>query len=197
VTRAAAGDRGRAVTGRDPEETAMTPDLRLVTDPAAGFTDAMGALAAGVALVTSRVDGRPWGLTVTSFVSVSADPPTVLVSLGSETISTGAITATRRFGVSLLAEQQVGLARLCSAPGAPKFIEPYVEADHGDAAAPVVADALAHLDCELSEAIRIADHTLLVGLVRAARSSRAGAPLLYHRRGYRRANERTVTCLSS
>ena len=175
----------------------MAPDLRLITDPASGFADAMCALAAGVVLVTSRVDDRPWGLTVTSFVSVSADPSTVLVSLGSETASARAITATRRFGVSILAEQQLDLARLCSAPGAPKFIEPYVDADDGSDAAPAVSDALAHLDCELSQAIRIADHTLLVGLVRDARASRTGAPLLYHRRGYRRTNERTVACLSS
>jgi flavin reductase (DIM6/NTAB) family NADH-FMN oxidoreductase RutF len=181
----------------------MTPDLRLITDPTpetastAEFADAMSALAGGVVLVTCRLDGRPWGMTVTSFVSVSADPPSVLISLGSETTSARAITATRRFGVSILAEEQVALARLCSATGAAKFLEPFVDPDDGGTASPPVAGALAHLDCALAQTVRIADHTIFIGRVRAARSSRSGTPLLYHRRGYRPPTERTLTCLSS
>ena len=67
----------------------MPPALKLITDPTpesastAEFVDAMSALASGVVLVTCWVGDRPWGMTVTAFASVSADPPTVLVSLGS------------------------------------------------------------------------------------------------------------------
>jgi flavin reductase (DIM6/NTAB) family NADH-FMN oxidoreductase RutF len=164
------------------------------TDPSpapAGFADAMSALASGVVLVTCRLGGRPWGMTVTSFASVSADPPTVLVSLGTTTPSLRAIAETRSFGVSVLAEEQLAVAWYGSAPGRAKFLEPFVEPD-GVLGSPAVAGALAHLDCELVETIPIADHTLVVGRVRAVTSTRSGPPLVYHRRGYRR-----LGCLSS
>ena len=167
------------------------PDLRLVTDSAADsvsvaeFADAMSARPNGVALVTSWVGDRPWGVTVTSFASLSAEPPMVLVSLGSRTASAAAITATRRFGVSILAADQVALARFGSVPGAAKFLESYVEARAGRSASPVIAGALAHLDCTLYQEVRIADHTVFVGRVRTVRASHGGAPLVYHRRAYR------------
>ena len=96
-----------------------------------------------------------------------------------------AIAATRRFGVSILAEEQLAVARFGSAPGAAKFLEPFVDPGDGSSASPVVAGALAHLDCELPEAVQVADHTILFGRVRAARARTRGTPLLYHRRAYR------------
>jgi len=190
----------------------MPPALKLITDPPresapiSDFVDAMSALASGVVLVTGWVGERPWGMTVTGFASVSAESPTILVSLSSETTSTGAIMATRSFGVSILAEEQLAVARLGSEPGAAKFLERFVDPSTGSSASPVVAGALAHVDCELSEAIQIADHTILFGRVHAAQALRSGTPLLYHRRGYRTLSdrvagglptERELTCLSS
>jgi flavin reductase (DIM6/NTAB) family NADH-FMN oxidoreductase RutF len=190
----------------------MPPALNPITDPTpqstpiAEFADAMSALASGVVLVTGWVGDRPWGMTVTAFASVSGEPPTVLVSLGSETTCAGAIRATRRFGVSILAQEQLAVARLGSEPGGAKFLEPFIDASDGSSKSPVVAGALAHLDCELSEAVQIADHMLLFGRVCAARASRSGTPLLYYRRGYQTLGDRAagrppsdgkLTCLSS
>jgi flavin reductase (DIM6/NTAB) family NADH-FMN oxidoreductase RutF len=182
----------------------MPSALKLITDPIqesapiSDFLDAMSTLASGVVLVTSWVDDRPWGMTATAFASVSAEPPTILVSLGSTTTSARAITAMRSFGVSILAKEQLALARLGSEPGAAKFLEPFVDPNHGSSDSPVVAGALAHLDCELSEAVQIADHTILFGRVRAAQASGSGTPLLYHRHAYRTLpTERSVACLSS
>jgi flavin reductase (DIM6/NTAB) family NADH-FMN oxidoreductase RutF len=190
----------------------MPPALRLITDPrresapSPDFAEAMSTLASGVVLVTCWVGDRPWGMTVTAFASVSAEPPTVLVSLGSETTSAHAIAATRSFGVSILAEGQLAVARLGSAPGTAKFLEPLVDPSEGNSDSPVVAGALAHLDCELSEAVQIADHTILFGRVQAVQASRSGTPLLYHRRAYRTlteraaglpATERTLSCPSN
>lgn len=190
----------------------MTPRLTLVTHPpseltsTAEFVEAMSALASGVVLVTCWVGDRPWGMTVTAFASVSADPPTVLVSLGSEATSARAISARRRFGISILAADQRDVARYGSARGTTKFLEPFAEGGDGDSASPVVAGALAHLDCELFDAVQVADHTVFFGHVRAARTSHRGSPLLYHHRAYvtldepERAHasiERNIRCLSS
>jgi flavin reductase (DIM6/NTAB) family NADH-FMN oxidoreductase RutF len=193
-------------------ERPMPPALKLITDPKqeaapiSEFVDAMSTLASSVVLVTSWVGDRPWGMTVTAFASVSAEPPTILVSLGSATTSERAITATRSFGVSILAAEQLAVARFGSAPGAARFLESFVDASDGSSDSPVVAGALAHLDCELSEAVQVADHTIFFGRVRAAHVSRSGTPLLYHRRAYRTLDdraarrpptERELACLSS
>ena len=185
----------------------MTRPLKLVTEPtpelasAAEFTHAMSALASGVVVVTCSADGRPWGMTVTAFASVSADPPTILVSLGSESIGAQAIGATRRFGVSILAEKQLPVARYASAPGAPKFLERFIAPGDAASASPAVAGALAHLDCEVTEELRVADHTVFVGRVRVALAAHAGEPLLYHRRAYRTladpTTERSTRCLAN
>jgi flavin reductase (DIM6/NTAB) family NADH-FMN oxidoreductase RutF len=158
-----------------PPEAASTPE----------FSEAMSAVASSVVLVTCRLGERPWGMTVTAFASISADPPTVLVSLRTEGTTSRAIADTREFGVSILAAEQLTVARYGSAPGAPKFLEPFVEANDELGTSPVVTGALAHIDCELVEAVRIADHTVLFGRVRTARASRGGTPLLYQSRAYR------------
>jgi 3-hydroxy-9,10-secoandrosta-1,3,5(10)-triene-9,17-dione monooxygenase reductase component len=185
----------------------MSAALNIVPDPAPEyaptpeFAEAMSALASGVVLVTCRVGDRPWGLTVTAFASVSAHPPTVLVSLASVTTSVPAIRASGRFGVSVLAEAQRAVARHGSAPGETKFVDDYTESNPTRSGSPVVVGALAHLDCELSDTVEVADHVVLFGRVRAAHAFHEGAPLVYHRRAYRSVAEpatgRNVRCLSS
>ena len=185
----------------------MRGDLTLVAGPAAAhapldeFTDAMSVLATGVVVVTCRVGGRPWGTTVTSFASVSADPPTVLVSLAADAATAGAIALTERFGVSILGEDHVHIARYASVPGEAKFLEGLVE--RGRSASPALAGALAHVDCELVEAVTLADHVVLFGQVRDATAVGEGVPLVYHRRTYRKVSDalppqrRSARCLSS
>ena len=174
----------------------MVPELKLVKEPAPAsapapeFLAAMSALASGVVLVTCRVDGRPWGMTVTAFASVAADPPTVLVSLRSDGVSARAIAASRRFGINILAEGQELVARRGSAPRAPKFID--------DLAVP---GALAYLECELADVAEVADHTVFFGRVLSVRVPQEGDPLVYHRRAYRTVSDpemtKEMTCLSS
>ena len=169
----------------------MTTNLRLVADgppplasPAA-FVEAMSTLASGVVVVTCRVDGRPWGTTATAFASVAVEPPTVLVSLGSGAVVARAIAATGRFGVSVLAEDQLEVAHRGAASGSPKFLEPFVEPGDERRPGPALAGAVATFDCELDEHVDVADHTVFFGLVRAARVAHDRQPLVRHRRRYR------------
>jgi flavin reductase (DIM6/NTAB) family NADH-FMN oxidoreductase RutF len=169
----------------------MVPQLTLLTPSSASprlFAEAMSALAGGVAVVTCELDGRPWGLTVTAFTSVSVDPPTALVSIGSERTA-DAIAASGRFGVSLLAEDQLEVAFHASAPGKPKFLEPLVDVGHAFPESPMVADALAHFDCHVEQTLVVADHTIFVGRARAAHILRTARPLVYHSRQYRTLRE--------
>ena len=174
--------------------------LHLATDTATEFTESMSTLASGVVLVTSRVAGRPWGMTVTAFASVSADPPTVLVSLGADTVGAGAIGASGVFGVSVLARAQVCVAEYAAAPGAPKFLDELVESRELDSPSPAIADALAHLDCDVVDAVDAGDHVVFFGRVRRARRGFGRDPLLYHDRDYSAlgpTTERNLRCLAS
>lgn len=155
-----------------------------------GFREAMRLLAAGVVMVTTRIDGRPWGLTISACCSLSATPPQILISLGTQTVTARQVRSTGRFGLSLLSTSHRALAEVGAAPGAPKFVDEHVDDDGGDSGRmPRVRDAMYHLDCVVSDCNEVADHTVFVGRVvqaHAGRSSlRALEPLIYFDRSYR------------
>jgi flavin reductase ActVB len=171
--------------------------------PSSDFSEAMSALASGVVMVTSWLDGRPWGMTVSAFASVSAEPPTVLVSLRSATASARAIEEAGSFGVSLLGRHHSAAARHGSTRGASKFLERFADRQ-GHGLSPAIAGALAHLDCDVTEQLEVADHMIFVGRVRDVRIAAGGEPLVYFRRAYRtlapftnRSTRRRTPCLSS
>jgi flavin reductase (DIM6/NTAB) family NADH-FMN oxidoreductase RutF len=157
--------------------------------PAVGglFREAMGRLAAGVVMVTCWVDDRPWGLTVTACCSVSVDPPLLLVSLGERTVSSSTIGETGSFGVSLLGERSVGAARAASTPGRPKFVHEFCLAPEtlsDRSQTPVVAHALAHVDCSVERAVPAGDHVLYLGRAERVVLPADDRPLVYHLRSY-------------
>jgi flavin reductase ActVB len=187
------------VSGGCIEPAELGPD-RPGVEPSA-FREAMRSLAAAVVMVTTRVDGRPWGLTISACCSLSAEPPQVLVSLGRRTASRASALATGRFGVSVLGTAHRPLARQCAEVGAPKFIDGFLEGSGPDdafvdgnatpARTPVVSGALVHLDCAVVDSFEVADHTLVVGLVEgvvpgdADGGGASGEPLLYYARTFR------------
>lgn len=163
----------------------LAADPALEHAPIADFADAMSTLASGVVIVTCRVGGRAWGMTVTAFASVSAEPPTVLVSLDSFSRTAEALVDTGTFGVSILTAEQRAVARFGAANGASKFLDGLAHPGDDDSPSPAVAGALAHLDCDVSGVVPAGDHTVFFGRVRAAHASPDGLPLVYHGRRYR------------
>lgn len=146
------------------------------------FREAMARLAAGVTVVTTWIDNRPWGLTVSACCSVSMNPPLLLVCLGSKLSSTASILEQECFGVNLVTVEHEAVARKASTPGTPKFLEEFV-ADKG-APTPAIEEALAYVHCNMHSAIRVGDHTIVIGLVQDVRLGEMGPPLLYFHRQY-------------
>jgi flavin reductase (DIM6/NTAB) family NADH-FMN oxidoreductase RutF len=167
-----------------PFELTQTTGPPAAVAPSSDFVDAMSVLASGVVMVTTELAGRPWGMTVSAFASVSAEPPTVLASLHSGTAAARAIADARSFGVSILGRQHAAAARHGATRGASKFLERFIERHPRDVN-PAIAGALAHLECAVVEEIEVADHTILFARVRVVRSSKCGEPLVYFRRAYR------------
>lgn len=151
---------------------------------AADFRRAMGQFATGVTVVTTLDGaGRPLGLTVSAFASVSLDPVLVLVCIDNRSETHDGFDASRLFGVSVLSEGQEDWSHRFAFGGSEKFaVAPLV---HGATGVPLVPGALAHLECRVRSRLPGGDHTIYVGEVTHLQVS-PGRPLLYHASAYRR-----------
>lgn len=152
---------------------------RTLTDE---FRLAMRQLATGVVMVTTEVDGQPWGLTVSACCSVSVEPPMLLVSVAERTATAAAVRSTRRFGVSILGEKLLEAARFGSKAGVPKFVSSLClePREHGwRVQTPVVSGCLAHIDATLSHELKAGDHMVYVGRVDGILTMDASDPLVY------------------
>jgi flavin reductase (DIM6/NTAB) family NADH-FMN oxidoreductase RutF len=154
------------------------------------FRGAMGQLAAGVVLVTTHVDDQPWGLTMSACCSISMSPPLLMVAPACGTVTARSIQETGRFGVSILGAGQLDVAQFGAASGVPKFVAEYCHPGDDGAAwglrTPAVAGALAHVDCEVVDAMTAGDHVVCIGQVQRVLLDRRDVPLVYHDRDYHR-----------
>ena len=148
------------------------------------FRRALGQFASGVTVVTTRdAAGLPQGLTASSFCSVSLDPPLVLVCVDNRLGARRAIEESGLFAVSVLSESQESVSRRFASGGTDKFASG--DLLPGASGLPLVAGALAHIECRLADAHLAGDHTIFVGEVVRLLTT-PGRPLLYHESGYRR-----------
>jgi flavin reductase (DIM6/NTAB) family NADH-FMN oxidoreductase RutF len=161
-------------------------EQRLPVD-ATSFRQALGQFASGITVVTTRdAAGLPLGLTVSAFISVSLEPPLVLVSLDGRSEVHAGLEASGVFGLSVLAEGQDAVSRRFARPGRDKFAELPLRV--GERGLWLIPDALAQIECEVRAVHRAGDHLLYVGEI-VSIAVRPGRPLVYHRGGYRRLAE--------
>lgn len=148
------------------------------------FRDALGRFATGVTVVTTRdPDGRPVGLTVNSFASVSLEPPLVSFCLDREAFSYPAFAESRSFAVNVLSAGQVDLSRtFAQASLADKFAA--IATAEGATGCPLLPGALAQIECEIEMRHAAGDHVILIGRVVALEVAEDGLPLLYYRGRY-------------
>jgi len=148
------------------------------------FRRVLGHFAAGVTIITTvGDDGKPYGLTATAFTSVSLEPPLVLVCVDKRSESHPHFHASGVFAVNFLAVDHEHLSRRFAVSGGEKFDD--VAIRYGTTGAPVLVDALGHLECRTVEVIEGGDHTIFLGQVEAA-DAREGSPLVYFRGAYQK-----------
>ena len=145
----------------------------------------MGNWATGVTVVTSVGPDGPHGMTANAFLSVSLEPPLVLVSIGRLNDSRAIILQARRFAVSILAAGQESL----SVHFAQRFKDP-AQAMQGIAwtpspgGLPWLDGAIGHLECAVQDAVAAQDHTLFLGRVLHVAIEGEQPPLIYFRSRY-------------
>ena len=151
--------------------------------PAAQFTGAMSTLASSVTVVTARNGAERHGRTVTSMLSLSAEPPSVLVSITSDSELARIIESSGGFSLAVLAAGQRAVADAFAGWGQS---ERFGEADWSEWTSGQLrlAGAVTSLDCVLAGSIVMDTHTLYAGIVIHTESFPDRTPLLWHRRSY-------------
>ncbi|MFF0743467.1 flavin reductase family protein [Streptomyces sp. NPDC004111] len=146
---------------------------------------ALGSFCTGVALVTaSGADGRPAGMAVQSFSSVSLDPPLICFCPAHTSSTWPRIRAAGRFAVNILGADQRDLCGQFAVTGSDKFAG--VDWRPGANGAPLIAGVLATVECELADVLDGGDHAIALGRVTALTAHHDGEPLVYFRRSYGR-----------
>ena len=131
-------------------------------DPAA-FTAALRQYAAGVCLLTVRDDIDDVGTTVTSVLSVSAQPPLVAVGLDAGGYPAEVLAAVGTCALTVLADRHAIVAsRFASAgrPSARHLLESVPWRRGAVSGAILLEDGLAALDCRLERVVEAGDHVL-------------------------------------
>lgn len=144
------------------------------------FREAMADVPSPVAVVTTRAGGEPHGTTVSSFLSLSLDPPTVLVSLANTSTLLAKLDLGSQLGVSVLAADQAETAVRFA--GEDKHDS---QSDWGPAAGgpPRVQDSPTDIALAVTELVPVGDHTLVIGAVESVNTSPA-APLVHWQRAF-------------
>jgi flavin reductase (DIM6/NTAB) family NADH-FMN oxidoreductase RutF len=147
----------------------------------ARFRQAMGYFASGVTVVTTASAGELYGMTVSSFSSLSLNPPLVLICIDKAVPSHDMIRDAGCFVVNILEKRQEHLSRRFATTASDKFKG--VAWHSGQLGLPVLDNTLAAIECRLRDALDGGDHTIFIGEV-VDSEIHEGAPLLYYRRGY-------------
>ena len=145
---------------------------------------AMRAWSSGVTVVTASHNGERHGMTVSSFTSVSLEPPLIIISLHTESRTHRLVHAANAFAVSILSADQHDISDRFAG-----------RADDGDrftgldtetlvTGAPALRGALARLDCRVIQVVSAGMNTIFLAEVAAVRGDGEGQPLVYHNRRY-------------
>ena len=149
------------------------------------FRDALGCFPTGVCIVTTLgAGGRPEGLTINSFSSVSIDPPMVLWSLARSASSASAFRDAEHFAVSVLAAEDRALSSHFARPSPDKFAAWPGRFARGEHGVPVLLGAAATFECRTCHRYYGGDHIVLIGAVERYAYAAEAAPLVFHRGRY-------------
>ena len=149
------------------------------------FRNVMGTFATGVTVVTTQDDEKiPYAVTVSSFTSVSLDPPLVLVCLDNQLASLEAFLKSGRFAINILAHDQENFSNLSARRGSDRS---ECLTAVGSTGLPVMENPLALIECRLKKTFPGGDHKILLGEVvhlSLGPSLEESQPLLFYRGRY-------------
>ncbi|MEO0962195.1 MAG: flavin reductase family protein, partial [Pseudomonadota bacterium] len=138
----------------------------------------------GVAAVCADTEKGPVGLLVSSFTSVSLDPPLVSICIMKGSHRWSLLQMAERLGVSFLGDNQQAIcAQLSASQSYGLDALPVSATDEG---ALMLQDATAWLDCSLHREIDAGDHTIALLRIEGLEASPGLTPLIFHNSQFHR-----------
>jgi flavin reductase (DIM6/NTAB) family NADH-FMN oxidoreductase RutF len=143
-----------------------------------------GCFPSGVTAVCGSVGGRPIGLAVSSFTSVSLEPPLSSICIANTSKTWPSLRCAGLIGVSVLNEMQGAICRQLSGNGEDRFMG--VPWDTSPAGAVLIERAAAWLECTVDREISAGDHRVVLLRIHAVQANPEIAPLIHHASRFRR-----------
>ena len=146
------------------------------------FRRILGHYPTGVCAVTAASAGRPVGMVVGSFTSVSLDPPLVAFLPDRKSTTWPLIQEAGRFCVNVLSDRQQEVCRVMSSKSDDKFDAIPHRLSQADG--PILEGVVAWIDCDLYAVHEAGDHFIAIGEVRALGVEQPHPPLVFHKGAY-------------
>jgi len=143
------------------------------------FRNVIGHFASGVTVITTTAEGKRHGTTASAVTSLALEPPMLLVCMNRESATGAAMATSGAFAVNILGEDHGELAIRFARKGDDKFEG--VELADGRRGQPLLAGAIAHLECRVTEQVAAGTHTVFIAEVEAATAQVGAPPLAYYR----------------
>lgn len=142
--------------------------------------------ATGVTVVSAAYAGVQHGMTVSSFTSISLEPPYVLISLARHARTHGLVTRSGEFAVTILSDEQQEISDRFAGrtpDDEDRFVGLPTYTLSGSA--PLLMGGLAGMCCKVVASFDVGTHTLFVGEIMALSDIAESDPLLYYNRTYK------------
>jgi flavin reductase (DIM6/NTAB) family NADH-FMN oxidoreductase RutF len=151
------------------------------------FINALRNTVSTISVVTTNSTGEVAGATVSSFCSVSADPPTLLVCIFKDTPLTSAIKKNKKFCINLLSQSQINVSDIFAgreiSPSKNRF--DLVEWKEGNFNQPILTGSVASFECNLTKTVDGFTHDVFFGNVLSVfDDQKIIEPLLYCKQQY-------------
>lgn len=137
----------------------------------------MGRFATGVTVVTTRNDEEILGMTANAVLSLSLDPPLILVSIDKKNQMHKFLENSNCFAINVLREDQEEISRRFAIPGPKDFSD--LEFWESETGSPILVNALAFVDCQIVQVVPGGDHDMFIGQPLAG-ETRDGNPLIFY-----------------
>lgn len=148
------------------------------------FRATLGSFATGVTVLTALdKNGERIGVTISSFNSVSLEPPLILWSLSNDSPNIEAFRGAAHYSVNVLAADQQAISDRFAARSGDRFAGVAVrEGAHG---APQIEGCCATFECANEIQYAGGDHLIFVGRVEHFAQDAEKQPLIFHGGRYR------------
>jgi flavin reductase (DIM6/NTAB) family NADH-FMN oxidoreductase RutF len=147
----------------------------------------MARFVTGVTVVAARHGPFMAGMTANAIASISVDPPLMMASISRRAETHIAIVGSHAFSVSVLADDQAGLADCFAQPTTALKLKRFCDAawHEAETGSPILEGAIAYFDCRLTARHDGGDHTIFIGEIVAAGYRDDAEPLVWYGSRYR------------